>query len=159
MKKWRLEAFSPLQTIMDVGIGHVSLVPNQTGLTTQLSYSFCTKMMPFSGADQNALNFLISDHLKRCGPWPSPEHSTPSVPMSPNTPFRSMTDQRTQKCWWRDPFSWVQKLMILPHSRVNFTQIVHLSMSDSHVSQSTLHSSNPCWLLSMPISSPQSPDS
>lgn len=64
-----------------------------------------------------------------------------------------------QKCWWRKPFSWLQRFMFLPHSRVNFTQIVHLSLWESHASQSTIHSSNLCWLLSMPGSFHQCPGS
>lgn len=45
---------SPLQNIMCVGVGHDSLVCNQTGATTKLSSGLCFKKMPFGGDKQIA---------------------------------------------------------------------------------------------------------
>lgn len=136
---------SPLQNIMCVGVGHDSLVHNQTGATTKLSSGLCFKKMPFGGDKQIAfeLPYLWSPAGRNLfwkeEPVAHSEYATPLASGSPNSPFSVMT-QGAQKWWWRGPFSRFQKLMLLPLPRLNFTQMVHVSLSDCPVCQSTLHS-------------------
>lgn len=96
--------------------------------TTKLSYALW-----LSQPDALELPYLWSpaegSFSGKQSSWPRPKYSTTSVSVGPHTPFRGVTWE-AWKCWWRDPFSWLQKLVFLPPSRVSFTQIMHLSMSD-----------------------------